>query len=454
VIDGEGVERFWSSVGGAAIHAEKQNVSHFAETYGDIFGLENAKAMVCIPSLLARKAQRAFSAFVMKLQQLVDYTAEIETSYNVTVTGERIKAWADKVDANPSGDPSAYLRVQAQLYGVLDELEAKRNVLSSLIRAQLFGSAEEADLIKKTKRKIAMLEKRARVLQLQAGIDYQPCSKDAAEFRQATAVHLATQVIDLEARVLIAQGSVQRGKNSMRILHAKEKSANRKTVERLRIALEEVQAKQLLNLSTMSLSSDASIDSEGDLPTIVMLKLVEPYHALMRFSEALGYQLRNELDCYIRTCQDRAGALRDAAADLDLSTRLGLGKRALFQQRAAFFEAMATNGTEVGTCFPCLPPLDATTIRRFPWISEVIAQASSPLETTLLSKHQCGPSCACVESEMLLPPYLGGASSGYDVSAGLLVRPADPAAEPLEMNVSLFLISAELHCHCDANAIS
>jgi hypothetical protein len=49
VIDGEVVERFWSSVGGAAIHAEKQNVSHFAETYGDIFGLENAKAMVCIP---------------------------------------------------------------------------------------------------------------------------------------------------------------------------------------------------------------------------------------------------------------------------------------------------------------------------------------------------------------------------------------------------------------------
>lgn len=325
VIDGEVVERYWNSVGGAAVHAEKQNVSHFAETFGDIFGLENAKAIVSIPSLLARKAQRACSAFVMNLQQLVDYTVEIGTSYGVIVTGESIKAWADKIDANPSGDPAAYLRVEAQLYGALDELEAKRNVLSSLTRAQLFGSVEEADLIKKTKRKIVGLEKRARVLQLQAGIDYQPCSEDGAEFRQATVVHLTTQVIDLEARMLIAQGSVQRGKNSMRILHAKEKIANRKTVERLRLSLEEVQAKLVLNFSMMSPSSEASIDSEDGLPIIV------------------------RLDCYIRTCLERAGALHAAAADLDLSTRLGLGKRALFKQRASFFEAMAKNGTEVGT---------------------------------------------------------------------------------------------------------
>lgn len=411
-VDGEAVERFWKNAGGAAYAAEKNHVSRFAETYVDVFSLVNFKMLVSIPPLITRMAQRAHQAFVKNRQDLCDLCHELTTKKNIKLSDDVLKAWTVKVLRDSSGDLSNALSPGAMLFGAIEELEAKKLVLSSLQVARLYGNAGEAKVLKSTQRAINQLEKLAQKSRQEVPQDYQPTSSDTTEFRTKAVRSLTAQIIHKEAELLAAQGSVQRGTNAMVHLHPKEKARNRKTIENMGAVLMELKGKLSLHLSKLDPSAAVQIDSVCGLPTIVMMRLVTSYQEMNRSAEALCAQLPSELISFSETCGARASALRLAAGALGASehSRFEYGEKALFGQRAAFFEALQKVGLLAFQVLPTLPSMDATMQRMCPWIAQSLGSITCfsskmgapgtflPFQEDTSQAYRCFVGCTCALS--------------------------------------------------------
>lgn len=375
-VDGEGVERFWSLVVGAAFSGERKTTAHFLESIRDVFLSANAKLLSGIPNMLSRAAQRAFQALLQKIDELISLLIELDL-HGFQLNDDVIEDWNSSL-SGADVNASHVITPQAAYFGILEELETKKKLKATLEMTRLYSGQSEALSLKKITRSIKQLEKSAKDLCRQVGSGYQPTLEDKADFRKAAIAKLNVEIMQKEADLCLAKMSVQRGSNSLKHLHPSEKARNREAIENMKFVLGELKTKLSLHLSRSEPKTSSMNDSRTGLPTLVKMKVVGCYNAAKRCAEALGYLIPQELKCFIDTCSKRAAGLRGAASVIQAPSRLEFSEAALFYQRANYFDSLAAHGRAVQNVLVGIPSLASTAVHLFPWIELSLRKAATP----------------------------------------------------------------------------
>ena len=341
-----------------------------------------------VPALMTDRAHLSLLRLCKEQQNLVELTKVIKSQFDVDLKERDINEWRvsfGMADTDTTDIEDKSLDLKARLAGAKDEYEMFRACAQAQDACMLYDSERLAIELKHTK---ARMRKSADfVAELQAQLPeeeqgYEPSAGDLNEYRRYRHNELQVTINEKESLILHFLEKFKRGHNQDFVFTC-EKAEVRKKVEKYRRQIEHAKLQQERN----GYSADAATAFQGQgsegsksIPSELKLDVVNGHAVLCRASEALGFQIKHELQTYCKTHEERAAALIYAADYLgnqeDGSTRVALGVSVELREAAARHRNLATRGRVQLQLLPGLPPPYVDQVTAAPWIQREIQKAA------------------------------------------------------------------------------